>query len=68
MQLIRLVLDDAYRAIETADDSKRDELITAEISALSSAYAELTNLKTKPIDYRDPVTRFAYIFKSLVSG
>jgi len=67
MQLIKLVLDDAYRAIKAKSSAHKDELIKAEIASLSSAYAKLTNLQTGPIDYSDPVKRFAYIFKYTVA-
>lgn len=67
MQLIKVVLDDAYVSIKAKDDSARDVLIKAEIDSLSSAYAKLTNRKVAPIDYSDPVKRFAYIFKYTVA-
>jgi hypothetical protein len=67
MQLIKLVLDDAYGAIKVKGHSKKDEMIKAEISELSSAYAQLTKPTTESIDYSDPVKRFAYIFKYTVA-
>jgi hypothetical protein len=67
MQLVRAVLDDAYGAIETNDDSKKDELIKARIATLQLAYAKLASAQAKPIVYSDPVTRFAYIFKYTVA-
>ena len=67
MQLVKVVLDDAYRAIKAEDDSEKDQLISAEILSFSKAYAKLTNVQTKPIDYSDPVKRFAYIFKYIVA-
>jgi SAM-dependent methyltransferase len=67
MQLIKLVLDDAYKAITAKDDDAKDNLIKKELSTLSSEYANLTNTKTKPIDYSDPLKRFAYIYKYTVA-
>ncbi|MDQ2712803.1 MAG: hypothetical protein M3Y24_11355 [Acidobacteriota bacterium] len=67
MQLIKVVLDDAYGVITAESESARDELIKAEIDSLSSAYAKLTDRKIGPIDYSDPVKRFAYIFKYTVA-
>ncbi len=67
MQLIKLVLDDAYQSIDADKESEKDELIRAEIDSLSSAYAKLTSTTAKLIDYSDPVKRFAYIFKYTVA-
>jgi hypothetical protein len=63
MQLVKVVLDDAYREIRAKRDADKDALIKAEIATLSAAYAGLTKPQVKPIDYSDPAKRFAYIFK-----
>ena len=67
MQLIKLVLDDAYAAIAAKDDDAKDALIKKELTTLSSEYANLTNAKAKPIDYSDALKRFAYIYKYTVA-
>jgi SAM-dependent methyltransferase len=67
MQLIKHVLDDAYRSIHTTDEAEKDKSITKELEALSREYGSLTNSKAKPIDYSDPLKRFAYIYKYTVA-
>ena len=67
MQLIKLVLDDAYKAIPEGTNPEKDKVIKAEIEALSDAYANLTDLTTRSIDYSDPAKRFAYIYKYTVA-
>lgn len=66
MQLIKLVLDDAYGAMG-GKDSTKDKLITKELETLSTEYANLANARAKPIDYSDPLKRFAYIYKYTVA-
>jgi hypothetical protein len=67
MQLIKLVLDDAYKAIRVADEGEKDALIKQELSTLAMEYAGLTDAKAAAIDYSDPVKRFAYIYKYTVA-
>jgi len=67
MQLIKLVLDDAYAAIKTDSDAEKDQLIQKALATLTSEYGRLTDVKSKPIDYGDPVKRFAYIYKYTVA-
>ena len=67
MQLIKLVLDDAYAAINAPDDATKDKLINNELANLSAEYGKLTSETSAPIDYSDPVKRFAYIFKYTVA-
>jgi hypothetical protein len=67
MQYIKLVLDDAYQLIEAADDSQKDILIKTELTNLQSEYGKLTCANRVPIDYSNPVKRFAYIYKYTVA-
>jgi hypothetical protein len=67
MQLIKLVLDDAYTAIHVAEEAEKDAMITEELKTLAMEYASLTNTKAPPIDYSDPLKRFAYIYKYTVA-
>ena len=67
MQLIKLVLDDAYKAIHITEEAEKDKLIKEELKSLSLEYANLTNTHTPPIDYSDPAKRFAYIYKYTVA-
>lgn len=67
MQLIKLVLDDAYAAINAPDESTKDALIKKELKNLSTEYGKLINKDGAPIDYSDPLKRFAYIYKYTVA-
>jgi hypothetical protein len=61
-QLIKTVLDELYIKIPGQNDAEKDRLITQKIEYLCDRYKNLLN-QHDPIDYSDPVTRFAYIYK-----
>lgn len=65
-QLIKLVLDEAYRDIGGKDAAK-DAAIAKELGVLSSSYGDLKNCKRCAIDYSSPISRFAYIYKYTVA-
>jgi hypothetical protein len=67
MQLIKLVLDDAYNEIQAANDDEKDALIKAELEALSAEYKKLGNPEAPAIKYSDAIKRFAYIYKYTVA-
>jgi SAM-dependent methyltransferase len=67
MQLIKLVLDDAYTAINAPNDAKKDALIKEELTNLSAEYGKLASKDSSSIDYSDAVKRFAYIYKYTVA-
>lgn len=67
MQLIKLVLDDAYEAIDAPNDATKDAQIKAEIDNLSVEYGNLIKKTCAPIDYSNAVKRFAYIYKYTVA-
>ncbi len=67
MQLIKLVLDDAYASINALNTTIKDAQIKQEIGNLSSEYEKLTQATSAPIDYSDGVKRFAYIYKYTVA-
>ncbi len=67
MQLIKLVLDDAYAGIKANSEAEKDELIKIELGALTTCYGNLSNKAIKPIDYSNPLKRFAYIYKYTVA-
>jgi len=66
MQLIKLVLDEAYAELPGAE-AATDAEISATLTQLAPAYADLTNPHRKPIDYASPQARFAYIYKYTVA-
>jgi hypothetical protein len=57
-EIVGETLDRIYSDIE---DTKKDKLIAAGLSALSSHYANL--LVTGGPSYSDEITRFAYVFR-----
>lgn len=67
MQLIKLVLDDAYAEIGAPDDATKDAQIKAEIVNFSAEYGNLISKACAPIDYSNAVKRFAYIYKYTVA-
>ena len=67
MQLIKLVLDDAYAVIDAPNDAAKDNLILTELGQLSAEYGKLASPNSVAIDYSDPVKRFAYIYKYTVA-
>ena len=67
MQLIKLVLDDAYAAINAPNDATKDALIKKELTNLSAEYGKLASKTSSSIDYSDSVKRFAYIYKYTVA-
>lgn len=61
-QLIKTVLDELYVKIPGYTESDKDALIANKLNYLADRYKNLLRL-SEPIDYSDPVTRFAYIYK-----
>jgi hypothetical protein len=67
MQLIKMVLDEAYNELPVEQDADKDRLVKAEIERLTPAYLNLTDASRPAINYSEPVTRFAYIYKYTVA-
>lgn len=63
-QIIKSILDEEYNQI-SGNDSEKDEKIKNRLKALRDSYAQL--LEENTISYRDPITRFAYIYKYVTS-
>jgi len=61
-QLIKSVLDEEYDRIPAKN---RDKLIEERLTELSDAYSKLAT--KQDIDYADPVTRFAYLYRYVTS-
>lgn len=61
-QLIKIVLDEVYFKIPCQDEMKKDKLIAKRLVLLAKSYRNLLS-PHPPIDYSDPITRFAYIYK-----
>lgn len=67
MQLIKLVLDDAYTKIHIQNEGEKDAQIKQELDSLKMEYTKLKDTSADCIDYSDPVKRFAYIYKYTVA-
>lgn len=66
-ELIKKVLDELYPQIEGNEDEKIQK-IQDKIQLLSQLYANLINSSPEaPINYKDPITRFSYIYKYVTS-
>lgn len=61
-ELIKLTLDELYQEGLAEYGAALDAQIKARIIHLSNSYKSLTSTIRLPIDYRDPATRFAYVF------
>jgi hypothetical protein len=62
-ELVKLALDELYAEAEQTYGSKVDETIQKRIAYLSASYGRLATTDRKPVDYKDPATRFSYVFK-----
>lgn len=67
MQLVKMVLDQAYCELPAQQESEKDRLVKAEFDRLTPAYRNLTDANRPAINYSEPVTRFAYIYKYTVA-
>lgn len=64
-QLMKQVLDEEYRAIP-GSDAGRDATVKTRLADLSAAYKRLASSPPK-LDYGDPATRLAYVFRYVTS-
>lgn len=62
-ELVKIALDELYQEAQKIYKSKVDDEIRQRMSYLSESYGKLNNAQRKPVDYKDPATRFAYVYK-----
>jgi hypothetical protein len=62
-ELVKLALDELYAEAQQSYGGKVDEAIRNRIAYLSASYGSLATAGRQPVDYKDPATRFAYVFK-----
>jgi len=62
-ELVKIVLDELYIEAKDLYKDKVDDVIKSKISDLAEAYGRLALPSHQPIDYKDPATRFAYVYK-----
>lgn len=60
-ELVKTVLDELYQEIDIPDVDDKDAAISTRLKQLANEYGKL--LVGASIDYSDPVTRFAYVYK-----
>lgn len=63
-QLVKNTLDDLYEQGRKhyKSQDELDKAIAEQIAYLSKAYEKLHDPKRRPVDYKDPATRFAYVY------
>jgi hypothetical protein len=66
-QLVKITLDALYEEAQKEYGKKADEEISSRFNYLSRSYGDLTNQKRNPVNYQDPATRFAYVYKYVAS-
>lgn len=62
-ELVKQTLDNLYAACRYTYPSNTNEEITARLSYLSGEYENLSKVGGTGINYEDPATRFAYVFR-----
>lgn len=62
-QLVKIALDELYKEAKKAYGAKTDEVIKSRFAYLTESYGNLSDSNRKPVDYKDPATRFAYVYK-----
>jgi hypothetical protein len=66
-QLVKITLDALYEEAQGEYGRKTDEEITSRFKYLTRSYGDLTNGERDPVNYQDPATRFAYVYKYVAS-
>lgn len=66
-QLVKIALDALYEEALGEYGKKTDDEIIARFKYLTTSYNDLTNDEREPVDYKDPATRFAYVYKYVAS-
>lgn len=62
-ELIKTVLDDIYVEAQAQYGGNVDVEIKQRMQYLVSAYGNLDSTSFSPVNYKDPATRFAYVYK-----
>jgi hypothetical protein len=66
-ELVKLALDELYKEGLAVHAEKLDQKIKEQIIYLSTSYSNLSRTDREPINYKDPSTRFAYVYKYVAS-
>lgn len=66
-QLVKIALDELYKEAVALYGQNTDSQITAQFPYLTTSYNQLSSTARAPINYKDPATRFAYVYKYTAS-
>lgn len=66
-QLVKIALDALYAEAEHSFGADAAVRISEQIKYLSKSYGELNQSKREPVNYKNPATRFAYVYKYVAS-
>ncbi len=62
-ELVKLALDELYEEAKEEFGAQSDAEIKNKLSYLSDSYNRLGQASRKVVNYKDPATRFAYVYK-----
>jgi len=62
-ELVKITLDELYKRAELQYQAQTDAEIKRRFTYLSDSYTRLSDPNRVPIDYKDPATRFAYVYR-----
>lgn len=62
-ELVKITLDELYKRAEIQYGAETDAEIIKRFTYLSESYKKLSNSNRTPINYKDPATRFAYVYR-----
>jgi hypothetical protein len=62
-ELVKLALDELYEEGKDEYGAKLDGEIKKRMSYLTDSYQQLSQSTRQPVNYKDPATRFAYVYK-----
>jgi hypothetical protein len=66
-QLVKIALNMLYTEAVSTYGTSADAKITEQIKYLSKSYNVLNQVDRSPVNYKDPATRFAYVYKYVAS-
>jgi hypothetical protein len=62
-ELVKIALDELYSQGKKLHGIQLDAEIKGQMKYLAQSYANLTKADRPPVDYKNPATRFAYVYK-----
>jgi Putative SAM-dependent methyltransferase len=62
-ELVKIALDELYEEGQKQYGNSLDKKIKERMGYLTESYGQLTDPNREPVNYKDPATRFAYVYK-----